>query len=103
VSKSFCKSQKKIYFEQCICSHVLHFTKGVYLTGKEEKSKQAKRIYHMGCCGDNCLHVLGKKRAYPLIESCLEEVDELSRFERHNYLFDKLLQATEFIDSKGKC
>jgi hypothetical protein len=48
------------------------------------------------------LHVLGWKRAQPLIEECFEEVEERKGFDKHNYLFQKLLHATKGITASGK-
>ena len=47
--------------------------------------------------------LLGKKDALLLVESCLDEVEEMHhRNELHNYLFQKLLHATKGISSTGK-
>ena len=65
------------------------------------KREEARRIYHMDCCGERCLHTLGKSRAYPLIESCLEEVEKLDRYRKHDYIFNKLLSAAAGLTSQG--
>jgi hypothetical protein len=66
-----------------------------------ERSQEAKRIYQMPCCRDNCLHFLGKKRGEALVASCIEEVDGLDRNKKHDYLFQKLLHSTDGVDDKG--
>jgi hypothetical protein len=35
------------------------------------------------------------------VASCLEELDGLDRNKKHDYLFEKLLQAADGVDEKG--
>ena len=72
-----------------------------YFAGRKEKRARTKRIYHSKCCKEGCLTLLGKTDALLLVESCLDEVEEMHH-RLHKYLFQKLLHATKGISSTGK-
>jgi hypothetical protein len=74
----------------------------VFGVDKDALNAQAKRIYAMPCCRDKCLHLLGsEKRGCRLVKDCLEEVADLTRHERHDYVFNKLLNATKGVGETG--
>lgn len=70
----------------------------MYFTGNNARREEAKRIYRMPCCRDKCLHLIGKHRAYEVIESCINEVAGLGRDRKHQYLFQKLRNADANIN-----
>ena len=73
----------------------------IIFTDKNAKRLQALRIYNKKCCPAKCLKLLGKARAITVIKHCLDEVAELDRFKKHDYIFSKIRDASVGISSGG--
>jgi hypothetical protein len=71
------------------------------MTDKKAKRLIAKRIYDTKCCKAGCLKLLGKDRAIHVVEHCLDEVAELNKFKKHDYLFNKLRDASIDVSPGG--
>ena len=61
----------------------------------------AKRIYRSGCCRNGCLGIIGENHATKLLIGCMEEMSGLSRDQKHEAIFQKILHSTKGVSQGG--
>jgi len=53
------------------------------------------------CCRGQCLKAIGEEDAMEILIGCLQEISGLQRQEKHNLIFEKVLNATSCVSEGG--
>jgi hypothetical protein len=84
-------SAHEIYATSCHCCSI----------DRIAKRHIALRIVRKPCCRAQCLKAIGEEDAQEIVFDCLREVESMSKHEKHEHLFQKLLHSAEGVSEGG--
>jgi hypothetical protein len=59
------------------------------------------RMWMTPCCSKFCLHILGQTDAFKILRGCINEIDNMNRAEKKQYLTDKVVSMVKNVTPGG--